>query len=123
MLLYNKAETKNHRKILRKNLTAEEKVVWNIIRNRKVLGLKFFRQYGIDNYIADFYCPQARLVIEIDGGQHSNAISTEYDQKRTDYFTSLRIVVIRFWNNEVRENSEGVYQKIYVIAQKQLNSP
>ena len=71
---------------------------------------KFRRQHSIKNFIADFYCADKRLVIEIDGSQHLD--NKEYDQERTWYFESLNIRVIRFWNNEVRENLHGVLTKI-----------
>ena len=123
MQFYNKTETKDFRRKLRKNLTPEERKIWDLVRNRKILGLKFFRQYGINKYILDFYCPQIRLCIEVDGGQHSEADDKNYDEKRSGYLTSVKIKVIRFWNNEVNQNIEGVYQRIYEVCSQLINSP
>ena len=121
MKLYNKTETKNFRRELRKKLTVEERIIWNLIRNRKILNLKFFRQYSVNKYILDLYCPLIRLCLEIDGGQHNQ---NEEDLKRTEYLNSLEITVLRFWNNEVNQNIEGVYQIIYNKAQDLIaNSP
>jgi very-short-patch-repair endonuclease len=123
MQLFNKLETKDLRRKLRKNLTKEERKIWNLVRNRKIINLKFFRQYGIGKYILDFYCPQIHLCLEIDGGQHSEAEDKDYDKKRTRYLQSVKIKVIRFWNNEVNQNMDGVYQKIYEECSRLINSP
>lgn len=73
---------------------------------------KFKRQHSIGHFIADFYCAEKKLVIELDGSQHLDNV--EYDRERGDYFESLNIKVIRFWNNEVNKNIEGVVRKIVV---------
>jgi len=122
MRLYNKPETKDFRRKLRKDLTKEERKIWNLARNRKILNLKFFRQYSIGKYILDFYCPQIRLCLEIDGGQHSDAEDKDYDEKRTEYLQSVKIKVIRFWNNEVNQNIDGVYLKICEECSRLINS-
>lgn len=123
MQLYNKTETKTLRRKLRKDLTKEERKIWNLVRNKKVLNLKFFRQYSVGKYILDFYCPQIRLCLEIDGGQHNEPDNMDHDEKRTDYLQSVKIKVIRFWNNEVNKNIDGVYQKIYEASDELINSP
>jgi len=124
MRIYNTLETKDFRKNLRKNLTSQERKIWNLVRNRKVLNLKFFRQCGIGSFIADFYCPELHLAIEADGGQHNSMEGLMHDNKRTEYFKSLKIKVLRFWNNEIDNNVEGVYQKIVETAQRlKQNSP
>ena len=97
---------------LRKNLTEEERKLWNLLRNRKFLNLKFKRQYPIYNYIVDFCCEEKKIVIEIDGGQHNEPENIEYDKKRTKIINSEGYKVIRFWNNEINENIEGVYLKL-----------
>lgn len=123
MQLYNKTETKDFRRKLRKDLTKEERKIWNLVRNRKILNLKFFRQYSVGKYILDFYCPQLRICLEADGGQHSEVEDKKYDEKRGDYLLSINITVIRFWNNEVNQNIDGVYQKIYETCVQLINSP
>lgn len=97
---------------LRKNLTLQEKKLWNIIRNKQINNYKFLRQYIIGNYIVDFVCREKKLIIEIDGGQHNESSKTEYDNKRTKYFESLGFKVLRFWNNEIDDNIEGVYEEL-----------
>lgn len=113
MRIYNKLDNKEFRKYLRKNLTPQEIKIWNLVRNHKILGLKFFRQYGIDRYTVDFYCPRMRLVIEADGGQHNTPEGRKNDLVRSGYFAELHIKVLRFWNSEIDGNIEGVNQRIY----------
>ena len=81
--------------------------MWRVLRDRQ-LGVKFRRQHPIGPYIVDFFCEERCLVIEIDGGQHG----PEVDQARTEYLESNGMNVMRFWNNEVRENMEGVVATI-----------
>jgi len=95
---------------LRKNQTDAEKSIWHLVRAKQIEGLKFRRQHPIQPYIVDFVCPEKMLIIELDGGQHADAI--DYDQKRTAYLESKGYTVIRFWNNEVLTNIEGVYEVI-----------
>jgi len=94
---------------LRKEITPQEKILWQKLRNSS-LGYRFRRQHSIGNFIADFFCAEKRLIIELDGSQHLD--SMEHDQERTNYFESLGIKVIRFWNNEVNTNINGVLMKI-----------
>ncbi len=97
------------RQDLRINETPQEKILWNKLR-RKNFSYKFKRQHSIGNFIADFYCPARKLIIEIDGSQHLD--NTEYDTERTKYFENLGLKVIRFWNNEINQNINGVLMKI-----------
>ncbi|OGE83171.1 MAG: DNA-cytosine methyltransferase [Candidatus Doudnabacteria bacterium RIFCSPLOWO2_01_FULL_44_21] len=111
-MTYNDQILKTRRKDLRRNQTDSEKMIWDLIRGKKCKGYKFFRQYSVGLYILDFYCPSLRLSIEIDGGQHNEEINKEYDKTRTSYLSGQNIKELRFWNNEVFENLDGVYQKI-----------
>jgi very-short-patch-repair endonuclease len=97
------------RKILRKEITPEEKRLWFQLRNNS-LGYRFRRQHSIGNFIADFFCAEKRLIIELDGSQHLD--NKEADRERTAYFESLGIKVIRFWNSEVKNNLDEVMAKI-----------
>ena len=97
------------RRDLRNNPTREEDALWQQIRNSK-LGYKFRRQHSIGNFIADFYCPAKKLIIEIDGGQHLD--KKEYDRERSDYLESLGFKVIRFWNDEINSEINEVIEKI-----------
>ena len=111
-LIYNKTGIKERRRELRKNQTDVERLLWKQIRNKNFFGLKFFRQYSVGAYIVDFYCPKLKLAIELDGGQHAEEGNKEYDKIRTDYLKSMGIKVMRFWNNDVIHNIEGVLEEI-----------
>jgi very-short-patch-repair endonuclease len=90
---------------LRKNATDAEKQMWTALRE-KIPGAKFRRQVPIGPYYADFLCFSAKLVIEVDGGQHGEA--QDYDARRTAFIEGKGYRVIRFWNNDVLENIDGV---------------
>ena len=113
---YNSPHQKNRRRILRRNQSDAERLIWHYLRSKQFYGLKFFRQYGIGLYILDFYCPERRLAIEIDGGQHAKENQEIIDSKRTEYLKSRNIIVVRFWNNEVLDNIDGVLEKIKEVA-------
>ena len=96
---------------LRKNMTKEERHLWyDFLRH---CSPRFRRQEIIGNYIADFYCHQAKLIIELDGSQHLEPDQLAYDAQRTEYFKSLGIQVIRYYNTDVSRNFEGVCQDIW----------
>ena len=97
---------------LRKSQTLQEQKLWNLLRNRQLLGYKFKRQYPIGHYIVDFVCREKRLVIELDCGQHNIAVNINYDFLRSEYINQRGFKVIRFWNKEIDENIEGVIAKI-----------
>ncbi|MEZ5691704.1 MAG: UDP-N-acetylmuramoyl-L-alanine--D-glutamate ligase [Rickettsiales bacterium] len=106
---------KEFARALRKNMTEAEKKFWKAISNKKT-GYKFRKQFVVDSrYIADFVCLEKRLIIEIDGGQHSENID---DTRRTSYLESQNFRVIRFWNNEILENLEGCYD---ILVKELLN--
>ncbi|MBI4128324.1 MAG: endonuclease domain-containing protein [Parcubacteria group bacterium] len=109
---FNDQKLKKFRKGLRKNQTDAERLIWNLVRSGQIQGLKFFRQYSVGPYVLDFYCPYLRLAIEIDGGQHNEMTEKFKDENRTRYPKALNIRVIRFWNNDVLANKEGVYEQI-----------
>src|SRR5436305_13244786 len=93
---------------LRANQTDAERILWLRLRDRRLNGLKFRRQVPIDRYVVDFFCAEAHLVIEVDGGQHATADETS----RTKFLDAMGYLVLRFWNNEVHENIEGVLETI-----------
>jgi very-short-patch-repair endonuclease len=107
---------RNKRRILRKNSTPQEVLLWGRIRNNQ-LGHKWRRQYSIGNYVADFYCHEKKLVIEVDGSHHNHTI--EYDRIREQYFSNFGMRTIRFWNNEINTNLEAVIMKIVQELQKE----
>ena len=112
MEIFNCSETKQKRRELRKNMTEAEKALWEKLRRKRLEGLKFFRQYGIGAYIADFYCPQRKLVIEVDGGQHFLEECKTYDAKREHYMSSLGIRTLRFSNLDILKNIDGAWERI-----------
>ena len=97
---------------LRKNATIQERRLWNLLKNRQFCNLKFKRQQPVGDYIVDFICKEAKIIIEIDGGQHNEPKNIEYDKTRTEFLNSLGYKVIRFWNNEIYENIEGVVLRL-----------
>lgn len=107
--LNNLSKFKVRRISLRKNQTPQESLLWTHLR-RSQLDYKFKRQHSVGPYILDFYCPDKKLAIELDGSQHIE--NKEYDKERTEYLLVLDIKVMRFWNNEVNVNINGVIQKI-----------
>lgn len=95
---------------LRKNMTEEERILW--YQFLKKLSIQFYRQRVIGNYIVDFYCPLANLVIELDGSQHYSEEGMAYDRKRDAFLKQNGLNVLRIPNNEIRKNLEGVAQEI-----------
>jgi very-short-patch-repair endonuclease len=96
--------TNPHAADLRRNATDAERALWHVLRNRQIEGRKFRRQATIGPYIADFLCIEDRLIVEVDGGQHSEAA----DAARTGYLARSGFRVVHYWNNDVLENLEGV---------------
>jgi very-short-patch-repair endonuclease len=99
-------------KILRLNQTDAETKLWRVIRNRQLDGIKFRRQRPVGNYIVDFISLDRMLIIEIDGGHHNEDSIKEKDQQRQTWLENQGYRVIRFWDNEVLQNLEGVILKI-----------
>ncbi len=94
-------------------MTDAEILLWSRIRGKQLRGYQFYRQKIIGNYIADFYCPKSKLVIELDGGHHYNPEGREKDGKRDDYMTREGITVLRFSDREVLENLDEVLEQIW----------
>ena len=95
---------------LRRNQTDAERTLWFRLRDRRLRGLKFRRQAPIDNYVGDFCCEDAHLIVELDGGQHVER--SEEDTERTAALEARGYLVLRFWNNEVLRNIDGVLESI-----------
>jgi very-short-patch-repair endonuclease len=87
--------------------------LWEKIRGKQLKGYQFYRQKTIGNYIVDFYCPKAKLVIELDGGQHYSFEGKEKDRERDGYMKSIGLRVLRFSDKEVFENIQGVFERIW----------
>jgi very-short-patch-repair endonuclease len=95
---------------LRSKLTDAEQRLWQALRRRQVAGVKFRRQQPIGDFIVDFVCFERRLIVEVDGGQHAEQVS--YDEQRTQWLEARGYRVLRFWNNDVLADTEGVAQAI-----------
>jgi len=103
-------------KRLRQNQTPWETKLWQVLRSRKLKSLKFRRQYKIGRYIVDFCCLSLKLVIEVDGGQHNTDDLKIKDKERQRYIESQGYQVLRFWNNEINNNLDGVVERIIQVA-------
>jgi very-short-patch-repair endonuclease len=97
---------------LRNKSTDAEILLWAKIRMRQLNGFLFYRQKPLGAYIADFYCPKAKLVIEVDGGQHLTPDAVEYDRVRDEYMKNIGLKTLRFTNINVIENIDGVLETL-----------
>jgi very-short-patch-repair endonuclease len=104
---------------LRRDQTDAERVLWFRLRDRRLNGLKFKRQVPIDKYVVDFCCAEARLIIELDGGQHA----TRDESNRTAVLEAMGYLVLRFWNNDVLQNRDGVLEEILNAANRHPQEP
>ncbi|NTW15694.1 MAG: endonuclease domain-containing protein [Candidatus Moranbacteria bacterium] len=105
-------KTLENAKRLRREQTPQETILWSRLRNRRLDGMKFRRQYPIGKYIVDFVCLERKLIIELDGWQHGVGGGLKRDEERTQLLESEGYEVLRFWNNDVNGNLEGVLLKI-----------
>lgn len=108
-----KPQLKTNARTLRKNMTDSELKLWSRIRRKQLHGLQFYRQRPIGNYVVDFYCPQAQLVLEVDGSQHMNVREIQQDQYRNSYLKQQGIRVLRFDNLQVLNQIDAVIERIY----------
>ena len=108
----NLKEVKELRRNLRNNATPAEKILWKVLQGKQLDGFKFRRQHSIDRYILDFFCPSANLAIELDGETHYTSEAIEYDQIRDNFLANVGIKVIRYPNNEIFDNLDGVLEDI-----------
>jgi very-short-patch-repair endonuclease len=117
--IYNNPLAKPRRQELRNRLTPQEAILWNHLKHSKLGGYKFRRQTSVGPYIADFYCPLKRLIIELDGSQHLE--NEKYDRERDSFLQSQGCIVLRFWNNEVDTNLNGVIMKIMNVLENKYH--
>ncbi|MDP2828584.1 MAG: DUF559 domain-containing protein [Sulfuricellaceae bacterium] len=106
-------KTKEFARTLRKSSTDVENLLWQLLRRNQLLGYGFRRQHPLGPYFLDFYCHQAKLAVELDGGQHAESGQQAHDERRSAYLAAQGVTVLRFWNNEVLENTEGVLQTVF----------
>ena len=103
---------------LRHGQSTPEAVLWSLLRDRRLLGLKFRRQHPVGPYVLDFYCPELQWGIEADGGQHNTEQARAYDGRRSAYLTTRGVTVTRFWNDEVMGEIDGVFLRLANVAGK-----
>jgi very-short-patch-repair endonuclease len=120
VLKYN-AHLKDKARQLRKDLTDSEAALWSRLRNKQLLGIQFYRQKPIGEYIVDFFAPRAKLVVEVDGSQHTEGDQALKDRARDGYLVSLGLKVLRFNSRETREEIDAVVGGVYRVAAEQLN--
>ena len=107
---------KSRARELRRKSTDAEVVLWQHLRDRRLLGCKFRRQVPIGKYIVDFLCEDPPIIIELDGGQHME--QERYDKTRTNWLQANGFLVLRFWNNAIAENLEGVLENLFSTIEK-----
>ncbi len=109
---YNKSSEKEKRRKLRQNQTNAEDLVWRYLRNRQLLGYKFKRQCSVDHFVIDFYCPELKLAVELDGASHNNPEQREYYIVRQKYLEKFNINFVRVKDEELLENPNQAFMKI-----------
>ena len=117
--LINRKGLKSFRSSLRNRSTSAEAALWNILKSRNLDGIKFRRQYSIDNYIVDFCCPSEKLIIELDGAPHGEYHRIQEDENRDKYIESLGFTVIRFENRVVFQEPEFLKNEIRKFINKE----
>ncbi len=108
---YNKKSEQEKRRSLRKNMTYCEKIVWLNLRKRQ-LGYRFLRQYSVDHFVIDFYCPDLKLAIEVDGASHNHPEKKKYDIQRQKYLEEFNIKFVRIKDEEFLGNPNKAFMKI-----------
>lgn len=119
MLRYNKNNKQNARS-LRKSMTDAEHVVWSRIRRKQLLGIQFYRQKPISDFIVDFYAPSIKLVIEIDGSQHYEQEHLLNDKQRDAKLNEMGLHVLRYDNRMVLTKTDDVIESIFQVVSKKL---
>ena len=114
----------NRAQLLRKKATEPEQILWRHLRNRNFAGYKFRRQRPFDDYVLDFYCPSAKLAIELDGGGHNYRAGQIRDRTRSEFLARHGVTVLRFWNHQVRQELDSVLRSIwFALEEQQKNNP
>lgn len=119
-MLFNSRYRKPLRRKLRREIPRAEQILWKLIRNRKINGCKFRRQYSIGPYVVDFYCSELMLAIEVDGAVHfANKQIVKRDQERQCYIEYQGVTVIRFMNSDIYYHIDGVLERLHVLTSPQ----
>ena len=120
MLRY-KQHLKNKARHLRKNMTGSERVLWARLRGKQLYGMQVYRQKPIGDYIVDFFIPKAKLVIEVDGSQHTVSENVVKDQRRDAYMNSVGLQILRINSNAVLKETDAVIEVIARVVRERLN--
>lgn len=112
---------KNRARALRRNMTDAERLLWTSLRDRQLGGWKFRRQHPIEPFVVDFVCVERKLIIEVDGGQHAKRV--QEDMKRSDCLRNKGYKVLRFWNNQVLQETDAVLDTILAALDDDTHSP
>ncbi len=115
---FNKTSEKEKRRTLRKDQTFCEKILWHYLRDRQLLGCKFRRQYSVDQFVIDFYSPEIKFAIELDGIVHDDPEQKAYDIKRQEYLETFGITFLRITNDELLGNANLAFIKIEEVINK-----
>ena len=111
-------EMRERARAMRSDMTEAERRLWQAIRARRLMGLRFRRQIVLGDYIVDFVCPSHRLIIELDGSQHGEDDAAFYDDRRTKWLEEEGYTVLRFWNDDVMRDLDGVCSHIVGVVEK-----
>ena len=103
---------------MREAATSAERILWEHLRERRLNGLRFRRQHAVGQFVLDFYCPQAKLGIELDGGVHEK--QRDYDQARSDHLATYGYGIIRFANTEIDDDLQSVLRQICLVARSRI---
>ena len=109
---FNKSSEKNKRRNLRQHQTEAEKLIWRFLRNKQLLDVKFKRQYSVDHFVIDFYSPELKLAIEVDGASHNDPSKQVYDKRREKYLKNFDITFVRIKDEELFGNPNKAFDKI-----------
>ncbi|MCU4312005.1 endonuclease domain-containing protein [Acinetobacter variabilis] len=109
-------------KSMRHSSTNAEQLMWQLLRAKRFMNLKFRRQHVIAPYIADFYCHEIGLVIELDGSQHGTDDGIEYDAERTKFLEALGLTVVRYWNHDVLGRTDVVLEDLWTVCTELKNT-
>ncbi|RFS36119.1 endonuclease domain-containing protein [Acinetobacter sp. SWAC5] len=109
-------------KSMRHTATDAEQLMWQLLRAKRFMNLKFRRQHVIKPYIVDFYCHEIGLVIELDGSQHNTEDGKEYDAERTKFLEALGLTVVRYWNHDVLERTDVVLEHLWSVCTELKNT-
>lgn len=120
---FNRSSERAVRRKLRAGMPAPELVLWSRLKGKQLLGLRFRRQYSVGPFILDFYCPQVRIGIELDGDSHYSEEAPARDARRDQYIAQFGIRILRFTNKDVMDNLGGVLTSIAEVAQRAPANP